>query len=71
MNDEELTLAGIGLTIILIITTLVGYTLTKYFSCHKKAEMQGLECEWSPLQGCMVKMPRGNWMDYDRLRYMK
>lgn len=42
-----------------------------YLGCHSKAEKQGMECSWGPIQGCMVKMPDGSWMDYDRLRYME
>ena len=69
-TQEEMTLAEIVLVVLLIIT-LAGYFGARSYSCHKRAEKQGLECEWGVFQGCMVKMPSGNWMDYDRLRYME
>ena len=69
-TQEEMTLAEIVLVVLLIIT-LAGYFGACSYSCHKRAEKQGLECEWGVFQGCMVKMPSGNWMDYDRLRYME
>lgn len=46
-------------------------TLLSYSECHSKSAMQGMECSWGPIQGCMVKMKDGTWMDYDRLRYME
>ena len=71
MNDEfNLLLIGIGIVVFLCVAVIVGVAGSEAYSCHSKAEKQGLECEWGIFQGCMVKMPSGNWMDYDRLRYM-
>ena len=55
------------LFISLVICVALGFS---YMECHSKAEKQGMECSWGPIQGCMVKMPDGSWMDYERLRYM-
>ena len=78
MFDEDLKFGLIGLLLVIgiAIVAMIGFwvvpvCLVDYYTCHSKAEKQGLECEWGPLQGCMVKMPSGNWMDYDRLRYME
>lgn len=72
MNDEfELKLIGIGLVVFLCVAFIAGAVGSEAYSCHSRAEKQGLECEWGIFQGCMVKMPSGNWMDYDRLRYME
>ena len=57
---------------VFIIAALVGVSLViKNYKCHSKAEMQGYECSWSPIQGCMVKQKDGTWIDYDRLRIME
>lgn len=67
MNDEGLALAGsvIGIILVIVVVLALGSC-----SCSTKAAKQGMECSWGPIQGCMVKMPDGKWMDYDRLRYM-
>lgn len=57
-----------ALMVAAIIALGVGWSYSK---CHSRAAMQGMECSWGPLQGCMVKMKDGTWMDYDRLRYME
>jgi len=54
---EQLTLKSIFLImIILIIFTIYGsITLSKY-SCKIKTEMMGLDCNYTFLTGCMVKI---------------
>ena len=49
---------------------LGGYLVFDYNQCHTKAKMQGYECEWGPVQGCMVKVD-GKWVDYDKWRVME
>ena len=71
MLDEKYFIIGIGLCIVIVIAAICVCVGIDAYTCHTKAEKQGLECEWGPIQGCMVKMPSGNWMDYDRLRYME
>lgn len=66
-NSGGCALAASVIAIILSIVFSVGFAS---YSCHTKAEKQGMECSWGPIQGCMVKMPDGKWIDYDRLRYM-
>ena len=53
---------------VLAIAADFGY---EYIVCHSKAEKQGFECSWAPIQGCMVKQANGTWVDYDRLRIME
>ena len=67
MSDEGLALAGsiIGIILCIVVVFALGSC-----SCSTKATKQGMECSWGPIQGCMVKMPDGKWMDYDRLRYL-
>lgn len=67
-NESCLTFIAYALALALIFG---GTFVYKYFQCHSKAKTQGLECSWGPIQGCMVKMQDGTWMDYDRLRYME
>ena len=71
MNDESLLNIGIVILVFLLVVCIAGAVGIEAYSCHSKATKQGLECEWGIFQGCMVKMPSGNWMDYDRLRYME
>ncbi len=67
MNDEWFATVGslIGVILVLVVVLAIGSC-----SCSSKAAKQGMECSWGPLQGCMVRMPDGSWIDYDRLRYM-
>lgn len=70
---DEIKLAavfGLG-TLFLIVALIAGIACLESYSCHSTAAKQGLECEWGIFQGCMVKMPSGNWIDYARLRYME
>lgn len=73
MHDNSVKeFIGLLVVIGIAITMIFGfYAIPCYLVCHSKADKQGLECEWGPIQGCMVKMPDGKWMDYDRLRYME
>lgn len=55
--------------VLIVILAIFGLGL-KYYKCTTKAEKQGYECSWGPIQGCMVKQKDGSWIDYDRLRIM-
>lgn len=70
MSDTATGCISIICSIIFIIALLGGSLIFKSYKCHSKAEMQGLECSWGILQGCMVKQKDGTWIDYERLRYM-
>lgn len=37
--------------------------------CSAKAKAQSLDYKYGVMMGCMVKY-KGEWIDYDRLRYM-
>lgn len=63
---------GIGFWIYLFFFVIIaiGGLLFSYTKCHSKAQMQGYECQWGPIQGCMVKVD-GKWVDYDKWRVME
>ena len=65
---EEKTEIIISAAIIIFI--LIGTVMFKSYECHTKAEMQGYECSWGIVQGCMVKVD-GKWVDYDKWRIME
>lgn len=67
LNDDRFIIAVVALT---IIGVLVGCLWLKNYECSCKAEKQGMEHSWGPIQGCMVREQGGNWIDYDRLRVM-
>jgi hypothetical protein len=55
-----------------LLAVFIGMALVfNNYKCHTKAEKQGYECSWGPIQGCMVKQKDGTWIDYDRLRIME
>ena len=37
------------------------------YECSAKANASGIESEWGPVKGCMVKV-KGRWVPYDRWR---
>lgn len=45
---------------------MVGYRYT----CREKAAAQGLEHQWGPAKGCLIKVD-GKWIDYDKWRIME
>ena len=40
------------------------------YTCRVKAEAQSMEYKYGLVMGCMVKY-KGEWVDYDRLRYVE
>ena len=49
-------------TVLIVAAGLAFFTWWSYSECHSKAAMQGMECSWGPIQGCMVKMKDGSWI---------
>lgn len=41
-----------------------------WYSCESKAAEQGLENQWGPFKGCLIKVD-GKWIDYDKWRVME
>lgn len=68
-NADEGCLSSI-ISLIAIVLMLFGACVFNSCQCHSKAEKQGYECSWGPIQGCMIKQKDGTWIDYDRLRIM-
>ena len=67
MTDEIISLI-VGAAILFF--SVIALFTFKSYQCHTKAEMQGYECSWGPVQGCMVKVD-GKWVDYDKWRIME
>lgn len=40
------------------------------YTCSVKAEAQSMQYKFGPVMGCMVKH-KGEWVDYNRLRYVE
>lgn len=64
MKFEIILIAGCLLIIEVCTFAIIG---AKAYTCTAKAEIQGYECEWGLLTGCMVKID-GKWVDYDKWR---
>lgn len=69
MNDDGCVTLVLYAAIFAVI--IFGSQAFSYYKCHSKASMQGYECSWGPIRGCMVKQKDGTWIDYDRLRIME
>lgn len=67
-NDALSTLVIYVAALFFLIT---GSLTISFIKCHSKASKQGYECSWGPIQGCMVKLKDGTWVDYSRLRIME
>ena len=67
MKYEIMLMAGILTIIAICVFVLI---VSQSYVCTAKAEKQGYECEWSLLEGCMVKV-EGKWVDYDKWRIME
>lgn len=62
---DEITAIIISAAFIIFI--LIGAVSFNSYECHTKAKMQGYECSWGIVQGCMVKVDE-KWVDYDKWR---
>lgn len=65
MNNE---LCGV-LIFIILITALFGldYTVSN-MKCHAKAEALGYQCDYRPMQGCVLIKPNGKKILLEQLR---
>jgi len=74
-NKDELSdlLFDIIFTIVLFFG-IIGCTLnndtTDYFQCKTKSKKMGLESDWGPIQGCMVKVD-DQWIDINKYHIME
>lgn len=57
---------AIALVIFTIFACFAGCALTEY-GCSSRAKKMGLESEWGPVQGCMVKTQK-RWLPIEALR---
>ena len=70
MNNEDKFMTAIASIVLSIIVALAVLVFNSY-ECSTKANIQGLEWSYGPIQGCMVRERNGKWIDYNRLRYME
>ena len=66
MNNE---LSCVLIFLILIIAVLfgLGYTVSNA-KCHAKAEALGYQCDYRPMQGCVLIKPNGKKILLEQLR---
>lgn len=70
MSDATATVISIFATVVLLIACLgIGYC-SHWYECDAKASEQGLEHQWGPFKGCLIKVD-GRWIDYDKWRVME
>ena len=67
MDDDVMIILG---CLLLVLGLIIGAITFSSYECHSKAEKQGYECSWGPVQGCMIKVD-GKWIDYKKWRVMK
>jgi hypothetical protein len=53
---------------ILFVLFLGGSALFNYLGCKSQWERSGLQCDWRPIQGCMVQLPDGRWLPSSKIR---
>ena len=61
---------GIGSFLLVSIVFWLVLSLVGGLPCSAKAKAQSLEYKYGLVMGCMVKY-KGEWVDYDRLRYVE
>ena len=71
MSDEvkAVLLYLFGLAVIVVACLGITYCGT-WYECDSKATEQGLEHQWGPFKGCLIKVD-GKWVDYDKWRVME
>lgn len=61
---------GIGSFLFVLFAAWFVLHLIMGMPCSAKAKAQSLEYKYGLVMGCMVKY-KGEWVDYDRLRYVE
>lgn len=74
MRDKFINIMAGILSVSAFLLTLVAawfvLSLVMGIPCSVKAKAQSLEYKYGVVMGCMVKY-KGEWVDYDRLRYVE
>lgn len=70
MSDATATVISIFATVVLILACLGVSYCSESYTCDSKASEQGLEHQWGPFKGCLIKV-EGRWIDYDKWRVME
>lgn len=59
---------GVILFFVAVIVALLGVAIwTDSIACHSKWERTGFHVDFGPIQGCMIKTPRG-WIPAENYR---
>lgn len=61
---------GVGAFLLTLVAAWFVLSLVMEIPCSVKAKAQSLEYKYGVVMGCMVKY-KGEWVDYDRLRYVE
>lgn len=61
---------GVGAVLLTLVAAWFVLSLVMGIPCSVKAKAQSLEYKYGVVMGCMVKY-KGEWVDYDRLRYVE
>jgi hypothetical protein len=61
---------GIGAFLLGLVFVWLVISFFAGIPCSVKAKAQSLEYKYGVVMGCMVKY-KGEWVDYDRLRYVE
>lgn len=70
MYDAAATLLTIFGTVVIILACLCLNCCSEWYTCDSKATEQGLEHQWGPFKGCLIKVD-DRWIDYDKWRIME
>lgn len=74
MTDKFINVAGTLLGVTIFFAMIFGafyiFSLLMEIPCSVKAKAQSMEYKYGVVMGCMVKY-KGEWVDYDRLRYVE
>ena len=61
---------GVSAFLLTLVAIWFVLSLITGIPCSVKAKAQSLEYKYGVVMGCMVKY-KGEWVDYDRLRYVE
>lgn len=72
MDEPDFGVGVFGfLALVILLAACLGITWgNDWYSCDAKTSEQGLEHQWGPFKGCLIKMD-DRWIDYDKWRVME
>lgn len=54
--------------VLLCLVLFAGWALLSFVVCDSKWKFSGMETQWGPFKGCLVKVPSGFWLPEERVR---